>query len=367
MNDPEASGRDPGSVVNYALFALEKESFMNKAMIALAALMLIFAGCSPKSAAPSKPVTGSPAYLLAKELAAKLPSLDPDKNTVLVESRSFAVTTNDVLQMFYETMGTKTEQIRGLEPERWKSIFNDGAGQIAEKKLLLAAAAQAKVAGTPEEVNAALEAQYAQAGGKAQFDEMVRSQGVTVENVRANISDSVTLNKFLQGILSAQVKIGEDDVRKAYEADKTASVRHILLLTQGKSDAEKTEIRKKMEGILVRARAGEDFAGLAKEFSEDPGSKDNGGLYEDKVRGTWAKPFEDAAFSVPVGQISGIVETNYGYHVLKVENRKKETAPYEEVKAQLEAQMRDSRQSAAFETYLADLKAKAKFKAIPLV
>jgi parvulin-like peptidyl-prolyl isomerase len=340
---------------------------MKKWMIALAALNLVFAGCSSKSPAPSKPAAGSPAYLLAKELAAKLPALDPEKNTVLVESKSFVVTANDVLQMFFETMGTRAEQLRGLEPERWKSIFNDAAGQIAEKKLLLAAAIQAKVAPTPEEVNAALESQYAQAGGKEKFEEMVKSQGVTLESVKANVTESVTLNKFLQEVLSAKAAISEDDLRRAYEAEKTASVRHILLLTQGKPDAEKPEIRKKLEGILARARAGEDFAGLAKEFSEDPGSKDNGGLYEDKGRGTWVKPFEDAAFSVPIGQISDIVETTYGYHVIKVENRKKETATFEEVKAQLEAQLRDSRQAAAFETYLGDLKAKAKYKAVPLV
>jgi parvulin-like peptidyl-prolyl isomerase len=340
---------------------------MKKWMIALAALTLVFAGCSSKSPAPSKPAAGSPAYLLAKELSAKLPALDPEKNTILVESKSFTVTTNDVLQMFFETMGTRAEQLRGLEPERWKSVFNDTAGQIAEKKLLLAAAAQAKITGTPEEVNAALEGQYAQAGGKDQFEEMIKSQGVTPESVKANVTESVTLNKFLQGVLSAKAAISESDVRQAYEADKTASVRHILLLTQGKPDAEKAGIRKKLEGILARARAGEDFAGLAKEFSEDPGSKDNGGLYEDKGRGTWVKPFEDAAFSVPVGQISGIVETTYGYHVIKVENRKKETAPFDEVKAQIEGQLRDSRQAAAFETYLAGLKAKAKYKAIQLI
>jgi parvulin-like peptidyl-prolyl isomerase len=340
---------------------------MKKWMIALAVLTLAAAGCSSKSAAPSQPVPGSPAYLLAKELAATLPSLDPEKNTVLVESKSFSVTTNDVLQMFFETMGTRAEQLKGFEPERWKSIFNDAGSQIAEKRLLLAAAAQAKVAGTPEEVNAALEGQYAQAGGKEKFEEMVKSQGVTLESLKANVAESVTLNKFLQGVLSAKAVVSEDEIRRAYEADKTATVRHILLLTQGKPEAEKPGIRKKMEGLLSRARAGEDFAGLAKEFSEDPGSKDNGGLYEDKGRGTWVKPFEDAAFSVPVGQLSGIVETEYGYHVLKVESRKKESAPFDEVKAEIEARLKDSRQASAFETYLAELKAKAKYKAVPLV
>lgn len=339
---------------------------MKKAIIAVAALAFVFTACSSKSAAPAKPVAGSPAYLLAKEMAAQLPALDPEKNTVLVETRSFVVTTNDVLQMFYETMGTRAEQLKTVEPGRWKSIFDDAASQIAEKKILLAEAAAAKISATPDEIKASLDAQYAQAGGESQFAEMLKAQGVSLDSVRANVTESVVLNKLIEKVLSSPGTIGDDDLRKAYEADKTASVRHILLLTQGKTDAEKAEIRKKMEGLLARARAGEDFAGLAQEFSEDGGSKDKGGLYEDTGRGTWVKPFEEAAFSVPVGQISNIVETTYGYHILKIENRKKETAPFDQVKADLETQVRNSRRSASFETYLTELKGKIKFKASPL-
>ncbi len=340
---------------------------MKKALIALAVLTIALAACSSKAPSSSRPAAGSPVYTMAKEMAAKLPALDPDKNTVLVETAGFVVTTNDVLQMFYETMGTRAEQLKTLEPARWKGIFDDAAGQIAEKQILLSEAAAAKLSATPEEIKAALEGQYAQAGGESQFGEMIKTQGVTMESVRKNVTESLVLNKLIEKALAAPGTIGEDELRKAYEADKTASVRHILLLTQGKTEAEKAEVRKKMEGILGRARAGEDFAALAKEFSEDPGSKDNGGLYEDTGRGKWVKPFEDAAFSVPVGQISDVVETTYGYHILKVESRKKETAPFDQVKAEIEAQIRNSRRAASFETYIAGLKAKAKFKAIPLV
>ena len=339
---------------------------MKKALIILAAVAFASAACSSKAPSAGKPVAGSPAYLLGKEMAAKLPALDPDKNTVLIETGSFVVTTNDVLQMFFDTMGTRADQLKTLDPGRWKGIFSDAASQLAEKRLLLAAAAEAKIAATPEEIKAGMEAQYAQAGGEAQFAEMVKAQGVSLDRVRANVTESVVLNKLIEKVLSAPATIGEDELRKAYEADKTASVRHILLLTQGKTDAEKAEIRKKMEGLLGRARGGEDFAGLAKEFSEDPGSKDSGGLYEDKGRGEWVKPFEDAAFSVPVGQISDIVETTYGYHIIKVEGRKKETAPFDEVKAELETKIKNSSRAASFETYITGIKSKAKFKEIPL-
>jgi parvulin-like peptidyl-prolyl isomerase len=117
-----------------------------------------------------------------------------------------------------------------------------------------------------------------------------------------------------------------------------------------------------MEDILSRAKKGEDFVALAKQYSEDSSSKENGGLYEDFGRGRMVKPFEDAAFSVPIGQISKIIETTYGYHILRVENRKKETLPLEQVKSQLEAQIKEQKRFSAFEVHMNKLKDKSKFQ-----
>jgi parvulin-like peptidyl-prolyl isomerase len=243
-----------------------------------------------------------------------------------------------------------------------KNTLDRSALQLGERKLLVAAATEAKSVASPEEVKAALDAQYVQAGGEAQFAEMLKSRGIDLEFVKASIAEDAKIQKYLQGLLASAAKVTEAEVKTAYAEDKTATVRHILLLTKDKTPAEKGEIRKKMDGILARAKKGEDFAALAKEFTEDPGSKETGGLYEDFPRGRMMKPFEDAAFSVPAGQISGIVETEFGFHILKVEGRKKETQPFETIKAQLESQMKERKQAAAFESHLTGLKDKANFK-----
>ncbi len=73
------------------------------------------------------------------------------------------------------------------------------------------------------------------------------------------------------------------------------------------------------------------------------------------------KPFEDAAFTTPIGQISGIVETAYGFHILKIENRKRETLPLDQVKTQIEDTLKRQKQGAAYEAYMTELKAKGKF------
>jgi parvulin-like peptidyl-prolyl isomerase len=78
------------------------------------------------------------------------------------------------------------------------------------------------------------------------------------------------------------------------------------------------------------------------------------------------KPFEDAAFSVPVGQVSGVVETDYGYHILQVVDRKKETRPFEEVRGEIESRLKDGKQGTAVEDHVKSLKDKAGFKLIGL-
>ncbi len=337
---------------------------MKKILILMIAGALTAAGCSAKKEAPMKMAAGTPAYQLAKDLTATLPALDPEKNLAVVTSKRFDVTAGEVLQMLLDSMGSQAQGLKSLDAQRMKAVIERAGVQIGERKLLLEAATEAKKSVTAGEVQKALEAQYARAGSEAQFMETLKTNGVSPDYVKKSITDDLTIEKYLEAAMADSVKVSEAEVRKAYAEDKTATVRHILLLTQGKSAAEKAESRKKMEDILARAKKGEDFAALAKQYSEDPGSKDNGGLYEDFGRGKMVKPFEDAAFSVPVGQVSGIVETTYGYHILKIENRKKETLPFDQVKAQIEAQLKQQKQNAAFDAILTKLKTKADFQAV---
>ena len=333
-------------------------------------LSLLAAGaCAPKA---EKAVLkeGTPAYALAKELAGKIPALGPDQTTVIAEAKGLAVTAAEVLQTMRANMGSRVDQLKTADAGQIKEIFERGATQIVERKLLLAAAKAAKNVVAPSELDQALQSEYARAGGEEAFLKALKDADVSVDHVKESVGETLLINKLLQGVAEKEPKVSEEDLRQAYAVesagDRTASVRHILLLTQGKTEAEKAEALKKIEGILARAKAGEDFGELAKQHSEDPGSKDNGGLYEDFGRGQMVKPFEDAAFSVPVGEISGVVETNFGYHIIKVVDRKKETRPFEEVRAELESRLAQTKQGTAVQDYVEGLKAKAKFKLIGL-
>jgi peptidyl-prolyl cis-trans isomerase D len=97
-----------------------------------------------------------------------------------------------------------------------------------------------------------------------------------------------------------------------------------LLFTKGKTDAEVSEIRKKAEDVLKQAKKGSKFEDLAKKYSEDPGTKDKGGDLGWIVQGQTVKEFEQTAFALPPGGISDLVQTVYGFHIIKV--LEKETA-----------------------------------------
>ncbi|HWB84927.1 MAG TPA: peptidyl-prolyl cis-trans isomerase [Bryobacteraceae bacterium] len=125
-----------------------------------------------------------------------------------------------------------------------------------------------------------------------------------------------------------------------FRTPERVKVRHILLKTTGKAPAEDAQIKAKAEDILKQIKAGGDFAALAKKYSEDTGSAQNGGQLPDWItRGQTVPEFERVAFSLPIGQTSDLVKTQYGYHIIQVlQKEQAHLQSFDDVKAQLAAQ-----------------------------
>jgi peptidyl-prolyl cis-trans isomerase D len=141
------------------------------------------------------------------------------------------------------------------------------------------------------------------------------------------------------------VQISEDMLKQQYMANiqqyqvpNRVHVQHILFMTVGKTDAEVEEIKKRAEDVLKQVKKGGKFEDLAKKYSEDPGSKDKGGDLSWITQGQTVPEFEKTAFSLAPGQVSDLVKTQYGFHIIKVvEKENAHTKPFEEVKDSLRA------------------------------
>lgn len=137
---------------------------------------------------------------------------------------------------------------------------------------------------------------------------------------------------------------------------------HILIRTPEQADAAaKAKAKAQADDLLAQIKKGADFAELARKFSQDPGSAPNGGDLGFFSKGQMVQPFEQAAFNLKPGQMSGVVETPFGFHIIRVsETKAGRDMAYEEVKAQiadfLKQQMRDKKS----QEFVDQLKAKAK-------
>jgi parvulin-like peptidyl-prolyl isomerase len=326
-----------------------------KSLIFAFLVSIVLAGCG-QDKQKTKLAPESDAYNVAKQISGKVSYLDPDENNVLISCNSFEVTTGEVLDYLVKNYRPQIEQFKALPPEQIDLNIHKFAELLATERIYLDAASKEGVAVDEETIERALTRAKAQAGGPDKFNQWLEARSLDEEYFRKMSEQDLLIKAFMDKKTSEVQEPTEQEIIKAYQADKMATVRHILLSTQGKPDSEKKEIRKKMEDILARAREGEEFAELAREYTDDPGSKQNGGLYESFTRGKMVPEFDEVSFSLPPGEISDIVETTYGYHIIKVIERKRETRPLGEIRNTIVASLKRTRENEIRESLLEGLK-----------
>jgi len=137
---------------------------------------------------------------------------------------------------------------------------------------------------------------------------------------------------------------------------------HILIgVPRGADAAAKAQAKAKAEQVLKDVKAGKDFAALAKEHSQDPGSAVNGGDLGFFQQGQMVGPFNDAAFSLAPGAISDLVETEFGFHIIKVaEKQASRTVPLDEVRPQLEQYLLERNRQEQTDAFVKGLRSKGK-------
>jgi len=306
----------------------------------------------------------TPAYLLAGQLSKKLAYLDPDINNILASCSIFDVKTGDLvthmqLKLYQYLSSFKGAEAVVLEPQIQKVI-----NRIAEHNLILNEAKNAGITATDAEVDSITQRNYKNSNGKERYLRILKSIGLDEDYANTEVRNQLMVKNYLNAVLYKDIKISESEIIALYIRDKTATVRHILLSTRDKSESEKTQIREEMVKLLQKVKTGADFAELAKQHSQDPGSAAQGGLIANFGRGAMVPEFEDAAFSIQPGEISDIVETQYGYHIIKVIERKSEERPLGEVRTRLTKQIRDQKRIEIYREKMAQLKSETGYRLI---
>ena len=247
------------------------------------------------------------------------------------------------LESMYGSTIWDTEVEEGVKyKDKFKDIMLD---QMIDIEAVCEQARKEKLVPTKEEVDKAFNDLKKNIDADKEYKNQLKEMGIDDTYLRNQQEQDLTIQKYKENF-DKNVKITDEEMKKYYEEHKKdyykdeVKASHILISTvddNGKplSEAKKKEAKKKAEEVLKKAKSGEEFSELAKEYSDDPGSAANGGDLGYFTKGQMVQPFEEAAFSLKPGEISGLVESEYGYHIIKVYDKIDKQLSFDEVKDQI--------------------------------
>lgn len=205
---------------------------------------------------------------------------------------------------------------------------------------------------------------------EAEFKSALSKMNLSETTIKSQVKQGMAIQELINKEIVGKVKVSHEEMKTYYNTHpdffkqpEQVRASHILIkvdLQAGKP--QKAEAHKKLEKVQQRLQKGEDFAALAKEVSQCPSSSRGGDLGYFR-RGQMVKPFEDVAFALRLGEASNIVETKFGYHLIKVVDKKPETAiVYQDIKDRLEQFLKQKQVQKEVSLYVKKLKEKARVK-----
>lgn len=243
-------------------------------------------------------------------------------NPVVAEGKGFEIRRGD-LESAMAGLRSEVPESQTLTAERLV------LKHLIEVQLLLAKATDADKAAGKKTADAQLAAVIQNSGSQQAFDQRLKALGMSEAETRDKLTDDATAQAVIEREL--KISISDDDIKKYYdlhssdyEQPEMVRISHILVytvdpVTLKPLSADQLQYRrKKMDELLQAARAGQDFNALAKQFSDDAGSKDNGGILLPFPRGQMAPEVDAVAFSMATNQVSDVVTTSTGYQIIKL-------------------------------------------------
>ncbi|HLA48458.1 MAG: hypothetical protein A2W77_09200 [Nitrospinae bacterium RIFCSPLOWO2_12_39_16] len=222
-----------------------------------------------------------------------------------------------------------------------KEVLNE----MIEEKLMLQFAEDNNIKVSDEEIKLAIEDIKKQNNFTDEMlEKELNKENITLNDYKERLRAQITVSKVINYEVRSKVHVEETEVRKYYEEHKEEfitpeeiRVRHIMFAYSEDMDSQKEEaIKNKAVDILNRIRQGEDFANLASMYSEDSSAK-NGGDLGYFTKGKMIKIFEDTAFALKKDEVSNVIKTPFGFHILKYEDKREAgLKPLENVSREIE-------------------------------
>jgi parvulin-like peptidyl-prolyl isomerase len=252
--------------------------------------------------------------------------------------------------------------------ERTQEALRKILDRLVEEKLIDQEAKRSGLKMTGKEIDGAIEEiKRRNKLTQEEFERAMAKEGLTAEGLRKQIEKQLLRSRIIGMSVKIDSKIGEKELRDYYQKNKdryrgieTYRPAHILLhVPKGMSGTDIQEIRKKCQEIREKIRKGEDFGEMAILYSDDASSKDRGDLGFFK-KGDLIPVFERESMRLQVNEVSECIQSEFGFHIIKLLDRKGgEPPPFEEVRTKIQAEVLDQEMEKAYKQFLTILKEKA--------
>ena len=253
--------------------------------------------------------------------------------------------------------------------EQRDRIFRGGIDQLVGYKLLLQEAEARKINVADAEVNAKIDEVKKQFPSEDLFMQTLIERKLSIDQMKADAKRDIAISRLIDTEIASRIALKPTQVEDFYrnnpdrfkEPERVRASHILIRFPDGADAAAKAQARTKAQQVLKDVKAGKDFAALAREHSQDPGSAVNGGDLGFFPQGQMVGPFNDAAFSLKPGTTSGLVETEFGYHIIRVaEKQPARTVPLEEVRPRVEQYLQNQNRETETDAFVKSLRAKGK-------
>ena len=342
-------------------------------------IIAVLAACSRTESASAKPQAAPPAPVASAQSAPTTPAAPPQAAAVkpvpaqlpeVVARVNGEAISGKELEDAIRAIAGRAGPVPPDERDRvYRGVLDDMIGY----RLMIQEAKARKVTVADAEIDAQVAQIRSQFPNDAQFQQALAAQNTTLDAVRKDTRDEMSAAKLVDSEIAGKIAVKPEAVTDFYNKNQDkfqqgprVRASHILIgIPQNADAATKQQAKTKAEALLKDLKAGKDFAEAAKANSQDPGSAPNGGDLGYFEQGQMVPPFEQAAFALKAGEMSDVVETQFGYHIIKVaEKQNSRVVPLDEAKGQIEEYLTQQNRHAQTELFVQTLKMKAKIEVL---